>query len=100
MSSGLSQPGAWKVQIFNMKPLQTGVVEFKKHRHLPKSNKEMLLSCITGNVGSSIFGDWPMLVTKSQDISASTASILAIILKICLLGVPSMLRKCNTKIMK
>ncbi len=30
-----------------------------------------------GNVGTSLFGDWPLLGIKSQDISASTVSILA-----------------------
>ncbi len=30
-----------------------------------------VLSCIMGNVGSSVFGTWPILGMKSWDISAS-----------------------------
>ncbi len=50
----------------------------------------MLLSCIMGDVGSSAFGAWPKLGTKSSDISAFAASILTNLFPICLLWVPQL----------
>lgn len=45
---------------------------------------------IMGNVGSSAFWTWPIVGTKSQDISACAALILTILLKISY-GTPNVL---------
>ncbi len=38
---------------------------------------KMLLSYIMGNVGSSVFKVWRILLTKSQDVLATAASIFS-----------------------
>jgi len=52
-----------------------------------------------GNVGSVIFWAWPLLGTKSQDISASAASISTSLFLICLFSVSlldgSTLNRCS-----
>ena len=41
--------------------------------------------CIMGNVGSNVFGPLPILSFKNLDIVVSVASILTILLLICVL---------------
>lgn len=43
------------------------------------SNVKMILRCIIGNSGSSVFAGQPVPGTKCQDIWASAASILTIL---------------------
>lgn len=53
---------------------------------------ENLLSCIIGNLGSSVIGAWPLLAAEKQDISASATSILSVLFLVCPLEVPNLMK--------
>lgn len=55
--------------------------------------------CIMGNVGSSDFGTWSILDSKSQDVSASAAAILTIFFNSVSRESPN-LWKCSTKLLE
>lgn len=60
----------------------------KKKRSLKAA---ALFRCIMGNVGSTVFGLWPKLDNKSQDVSNFAAQVLILFL----LFLKSLTRKCN-----
>ncbi len=43
---------------------------------------QTLMKCIMGIFGAHIFGAWPLLETKNEDISTSGASFLTILIYI------------------
>ncbi len=76
MSSGLSV--YWSLEIKQNKTKQNKTKNFKSALNTGDMEKQTYqagtvkftdtICCIMGNVGSSVFGVWPILGTKRQDI--------------------------------